>query len=259
MENYEALLATIALMMGASWASGINLYAVLLVLGLGGSTGHINLPAELSVLQEPLVIGAAGIMYFIEFFMDKIPGMDSAWDSIHTFVRIPAGAMLAAGAVGDVTPALEIAAGILGAGAAATSHATKAGTRLLINTSPEPVTNWSTSIAEDFLVLTGMWAALKHPEIFLILFVVFIGIVAWSLPKLWRLIKVLISKIEKFSGFTSKQAVASNDPNPIAPSMESQPHEQIMALERQQQLRDSGALTEQEFEQQKSTIVRKNN
>lgn len=259
MENYETLLATIALMMGASWASGINLYAVLLVLGLGGSTGHINLPVELSVLQEPLVIGAAGIMYFIEFFMDKIPGMDSAWDSIHTFVRIPAGAMLAAGTVGDVTPALEIAAGILGAGVAATSHATKTGTRLLINTSPEPVTNWSASIAEDFLVLTGMWAALKHPEIFLILFVVFVGIVVWSLPKLWRLIRVLISKIAKFSGFTNEQAVASNDPKSIAPSMESQSHKQIMALERLQQLRDSGALTEQEFEQQKSTIVRKNN
>ena len=124
MENYEALLATVALMMGASWASGINLYAALLVLGWGGSTGHITLPAELTVLQDPLVITAAAVMYFIEFFIDKIPAIDSMWDSIQTFIRIPAGAMLAAGAVGDVTPALEIAAGILGGGVAATSHAT---------------------------------------------------------------------------------------------------------------------------------------
>lgn len=258
MENYEALLATIALMMGASWASGINLYAVLLVLGLGGSTGHINLPAELSVLQEPLVIGAAGIMYFIEFFMDKIPGMDSAWDSIHTFVRIPAGAMLAAGAVGDVTPALEIAAGILGAGVAATSHATKAGTRLLINTSPEPVSNWSASITEDFLVFSGMWAALKHQEIFLILFVVFMGIAIWSLPKLWHLINTLLSKIARFLGFANGQAVTNNVVDSIPSAMKYPPPEQIMALERLQQLRDSGVLTEQEFEQQKSAILNKN-
>ncbi|PSJ16219.1 DUF4126 family protein [Nitrosomonas supralitoralis] len=259
MENYETLLATVALMMGASWASGINLYAVLLVLGLGGSTGHIDLPAELSVLQEPLVIGAAGIMYFIEFFMDKIPGMDSVWDSIHTFVRIPAGAMLAAGAVGDVTPALEIAAGILGGGMAATSHATKAGTRLLINTSPEPVTNWSASIMEDFLVLTGMWAALKHPEIFLIFFVLFMGFAIWSLPKLWYLIKTLLSKIAKFLSFTKEQAEATNWLNSMNSSMESQHQDQIPALERLQQLRDKGVLTAQEFEEQKSILLKKNN
>lgn len=100
MENYEALLATLALLLGVSWASGINLYAVLLVLGWGGSSGHIDLPPELSVLEDPLVIGAAGVMYFVEFFTDKIPGIDSVWDTIHTFIRIPAGAMLAAGTVG---------------------------------------------------------------------------------------------------------------------------------------------------------------
>src|SRR5690606_13897260 len=149
MASYDASLTALALLMGVSWASGINLYAVLLVLGWGGSTGHIDLPAELSVLEDPLVIAAAGIMYFVEFFADKIPGIDSVWDAIHTFIRIPAGAMLAAGAVGDVTPALEIAAGILGGGIAATSHATKASTRLLINTSPEPVSNWSASLSED--------------------------------------------------------------------------------------------------------------
>ena len=253
MENYEALLATVALMMGVSWASGINLYAVLLVLGWGGSTGHIALPAELSVLQDPLVIGAAGVMYFIEFFIDKIPGMDSMWDSIHTFIRIPAGAMLAAGAVGDVTPALEIAAGILGGGIAATSHATKAGTRLLINTSPEPFTNWSASLMGDFLVLSGLWTALKYPEIFLILLVIFLSVAIWLLPKLWRFIKIMLSKIGKFLGLVEVPATANGATNVATEMQESN---QIAALERLQQLRDKGTLTQQEFEQQKNKIVK---
>lgn len=256
MENYEALLATVALMMGVSWASGINLYAVLLVLGWGGSTGHIALPAELSVLQDPLVIGAAGIMYLIEFFIDKIPGMDSMWDSIHTFIRIPAGAMLAAGAVGDVTPALEIAAGILGGGIAATSHATKAGTRLLINTSPEPFTNWSASLAGDFLVLSGLWTALKYPEVFLILLVIFLGIAVWLLPRLWRFIKIVLFKIGKFLGLAQAQPVTAH--GPINPATEVQESNQVTALERLQQLRDEGALTQQEFEQQKNKILKEN-
>lgn len=252
MENYEALLATVALMMGVSWASGINLYAVLFVLGWGGSTGHIALPAELSVLQDPLVIGAAGIMYFIEFFIDKIPGMDSMWDSIHTFIRIPAGAMLAAGAVGDVTPALEIAAGILGGGIAATSHATKAGTRLLINTSPEPFTNWSASLTGDVLVLSGLWTALKYPEIFLILLVIFLGVAVWLLPRLWRFIKIMLSKIGKFLGLVEVPATANGA------AIEVHESDQIAALERLQQLRDKGTLTQQEFEQQKNKILKEN-
>lgn len=256
MENYEALLTTIALMMGVSWASGINLYAVLLVLGWGGSTGHIDLPAELTVLEDPLVIGAAAVMYFIEFFIDKIPGMDSAWDSIQTFVRIPAGAMLAAGAVGDVTPALEIAAGILGGSLAATSHATKAGTRLLINTSPEPFTNWSASLTGDFLVFSGMWTAVKHPEIFLILLVIFIGIAIWLLPKLWRLIKVLLARIGKFLGFVKTGPVTTAE---LDTGISVQRHHHLSALERLQQLRDQGVLTEQEFEQQKEKILNEGN
>jgi len=200
MENYEALLATLALMLGSSWASGINLYAVIAILGLGGSTGYVQLPTELVVLQDPLVIGAASVMTVVHFFVDKIPGADTVWDTIHTFIRIPAGAMLAAGTIGDATPALEIAAGLLGGSVAATTHATKAGTRLMINTSPEPASNWSASLTEDFLVLSGMWAALKHPEVFLGLFVIFIIFAIWVLPKLWRFIKILLNKLRRFFG-----------------------------------------------------------
>ncbi|MBK6618607.1 MAG: DUF4126 domain-containing protein [Nitrosomonas sp.] len=200
MESYEALMATLALTMGASWASGINLYAVLLVLGLGSATGNVALPDELAVLSNPWVIGAAAIMYLIEFFADKIPGFDSIWDAIHTFVRIPAGALLAAGAVGDVSTGMEIAAGILGGGAAATSHATKAGTRMMINTSPEPVTNWTASVSEDLLVLGGLWTALNHPLVFLGLFTVFMGLAIWLLPRLWQLIRSLLQKLFKLTG-----------------------------------------------------------
>ncbi|QOJ23756.1 MAG: DUF4126 family protein [Gammaproteobacteria bacterium] len=256
MENYETLLTTIALMMGVSWASGINLYAVLLVLGWGGSTGHIDLPSELAVLEDPLVIGAAAVMYFIEFFIDKIPGMDSVWDSIQTFVRIPAGAMLAAGAVGDVTPALEIAAGILGGGMAATSHVTKTGTRLLINTSPEPFTNWSASLTGDFLVFSGMWTALKHPEVFLVLLVVFLGLAIWLLPKLWRLIKALFAKIGRFLGLVKTEPEAPNQSDMPIPGMN---YNGLSTLERLQKLRDQGTLTEQEFERQKERILKESN
>ncbi|WP_300294641.1 DUF4126 domain-containing protein [Nitrosomonas sp.] len=209
MNGYETLIATLALTMGSSWASGINLYAALFILGLGGATGNITLPNELAMLENPFVIGSAAVMYLIQFFADKIPGVDSAWDAMHTFVRIPAGAMLAAGAVGDVSPALEIAAGILGGGVAATSHATKTGTRLMINTSPEPVSNWTASISEDLMVIGGLWTALHHSILFIVLFLIFIGLSIWLLPKLWKLIKGLLMKMARFLKMTSSQPSAS--------------------------------------------------
>jgi len=196
----------IALSMGAAWASGINLYATLFMLGYMGSTGHITLPAELEIVTNPMVMTAAGVMYCIEFFADKIPGVDSAWDSIHTFIRIPAGAMLAASAVGDVTPALELTAALLGGALAAGTHTTKAGTRLLINTSPEPVSNWTASIAEDLIVVGGLWAALNHPVLFIIGLIVFLLFMIWVLPKLWRIIKFLFRRIGSWLGFCEAPA-----------------------------------------------------
>jgi hypothetical protein len=244
-EEYQTLLSTIALTMGLSWASGINLYAALLVLGVGGSTGNIDLPADLQVLQDPLVIMAAGAMYAVEFFADKTPGVDSGWDTLHTFIRIPAGAMLAAGAVGDVTPALEVAAGIMGGSMAATSHATKAGTRLLINTSPEPVTNWIASFSEDFLVLAGLWAALNHPLIFLLFLVLFLVLVIWLLPKIFRAIKLMVRKIGQWLGMVEK-----DDPQ----STNTQQH-YLDRLAQLKQLLDQGALTAEEFENEKSLLL----
>ncbi len=187
--------SVIALSMGAAWASGINLYATLFMLGYMGTTGNINLPPELDVLSNPMVMSAAGFMYCVEFFADKIPGVDSGWDTIHTFIRIPAGAMLAATAVGDVTPAVELTAALLGGALATGSHATKCGGHPLINTSPEPFTNWTASIREDLLVIGGLWAALYHPVLFIIALIVFILIMIWLLPRLWRLLKRLCYRI----------------------------------------------------------------
>ncbi len=190
----------IALSMGAAWASGINLYATLFMLGYMGATGNMALPTELNVLSNPMVMTAAGLMYCIEFFADKVPGLDSAWDAIHTFIRIPAGAMLAASAIGDVTPAVALTSALLGGTLATGSHATKAGTRLLINTSPEPVTNWTASISEDLLVIGGLWTALHHPVLFIIGLILFIALMIWLLPRLWRLIKRLLQRIGSWLG-----------------------------------------------------------
>ncbi|PCJ35888.1 MAG: hypothetical protein COA75_08925 [Cellvibrionales bacterium] len=205
MESYEQLVTTLSLVLGVGWASGINLYAAIAVLGFAGATGNLELPAELETLQDPLVIGVACLMYVVEFFADKTPGVDSAWDTLHTFIRIPAGAILAAGAVGDVTPALEIGAGLLGGSMAMGSHFTKASTRLLINTSPEPFSNWGASISEDLMVFGGLWVMLNHPLAFLGLMLVFIVLVIWLLPKLWRVVRAVFRRIGAWLGLVKKQ------------------------------------------------------
>ena len=212
MEGLEQLSATLALTMGVAWASGINLYAAILTLGLLSYNDQINLPPDLEIVANPLVIAAAGLMYAIEFFADKIPGVDTAWDGIHTFIRIPAGALLATAAIGDVTPAMEIAAGILGGGLATSTHATKAGTRVLINTSPEPFSNWSASIGEDVSVIGGIWLCLNHPLLFLAMLVIFIGLMIWLLPKIGKGIKKVFQFIFNLFGGNSRNSNDSNLP-----------------------------------------------
>ena len=191
---------TIALTMGVAWASGINLYAAILMLGYMGATGNIDLPPDLQVLSDPLVMVAAGAMYGIEFFADKVPGVDTGWDALSTFIRIPAGAILAAGAVGDVGAGAQLAAAIAGGTLATGSHITKTGTRVLINTSPEPVTNWFASVGEDVAVIAGLWTALYHPALFIVLLVLFILLSIWLLPKIWRGIKKVFSFLGRLSG-----------------------------------------------------------
>jgi hypothetical protein len=191
---------TIALSMGVGWASGINLYAAVFMLGFMGSTGYMELPPELQFLSDPLVLVAAGFMYLVEFFADKTPGVDSGWDAVHTFIRIPAGAALAAGAVGDVSAPVALAAGLVGGTLAAGSHVAKAGARAVINTSPEPFTNWAASLGEDVAVIAGLWAALNYPVVFLALLVVFVILVVWLLPKIWRALKRIFGYLARLFG-----------------------------------------------------------
>ena len=195
MEPLNQIANTIALTMGVAWASGINLYAAMVMLGLLGATGNIDLPSGLQILANPLIIGAAGFMYVVEFIADKIPGVDTSWDTLHTFIRIPAGALLAAGAVGEVNPVVALAVAIVGGGLAAGAHATKSGTRVMINASPEPVSNWVASLAEDLAVIVGLWTALHHPWVFIVLLIGFVLLMIWLLPKLWQGIKRLFSFI----------------------------------------------------------------
>lgn len=208
---------TISLTLGAAWASGINLYAAVLVLGFFGASGQMSLPPELAFLSNPLVMSAAGLMYTVEFFADKTPGVDSGWDVLHTFIRIPAGAALAAGmAQGlDIGQAGEFAATLVGGGLAATSHAAKAGSRVLINTSPEPFSNWTASISEDLAVIGGLWASLHYPWVFVVGLVLFLLLVAWLLPRIWRALKRLFAAINRFfrgEGRTpTDQATASDE------------------------------------------------
>jgi hypothetical protein len=134
-------------------------------------------------------------MYVTEFFADKIPGVDTGWDTIQTFIRIPVGALLAAAAVGSVNPPVAIAAAILGGGMAASTHATKSGARVLINTSPEPFTNWAASLGEDIAVIVGLWTALYYPWLFVIFLIFFILLLVWLLPKIWKGVKAVLDLI----------------------------------------------------------------
>ncbi|MDX8409697.1 MAG: DUF4126 domain-containing protein [Mariprofundales bacterium] len=208
MDPLSNITSTIALAMGASWAAGINLYATILMLGIMGVTGNMTLPPGLDILANPLVIAAAGVMYATEFFADKIPGVDSGWDAIHTFIRIPAGAMLAASAIGPVDPAVAVAAGLLGGGVSAATHATKSSTRVLINASPEPFSNWAASLGEDLAVFAGLWAALNHPIVWIAIAATTLILIAWLLPKLWRGIRLLGQKI---IGFFDRKPVEVGD------------------------------------------------
>lgn len=179
-------ITTLALVTGLGWTSGVRFYAVMFFLGLLQHGGIYTLPAGLEMLAHPWVITVSGLLFLTEFFADKIPGVDSAWDALHTFIRIPGGALLAAAAVAGGDPGLALAAGLLGGTVAAGAHLAKAGGRALINTSPEPFSNWAASFTEDALVLGALWAALKYPLLFLALLLVFILAALWLLPRLWR-------------------------------------------------------------------------
>jgi hypothetical protein len=180
-------LAVLAVALAASWASGINTYAAVLVLGVAQRLGFVTLPHDLQVLGSVGVLAAAALLFALNFFADKIPLVDSLNDALHTFVRIPAGALLAYGAADSLGPQAGTIAALLGGTLAAGTHVAKTGTRALINTSPEPFSNIAASLAEDGLVIGGLLLAIAHPITFLCLLALFVVALLWLLPKLVRL------------------------------------------------------------------------
>jgi len=191
------LVQTIALSAGLAWASGLRLYLVLFLTGVLAHLGYLHLPESLLVLTHPLVMAASGGMALAELVADKVPAFDSLWDSFQTFVRIPAGALLAAFALGDVDPAWMVAAGLLGGTITAGTHFAKAGSRLAINASPEPFSNWLASFGEEGMLLGGVWAMLASPVLFLILLAVFMIAAVLVIRFSYRLLAGLFRRLSR--------------------------------------------------------------
>jgi hypothetical protein len=189
------LISNLALAGGLSWASGLRLYITVFAVGMMNKFGYIHLPATLDILSSPIVIAVAGLLSVIEFLADKIPYVDTAWDSIQTFIRIPAGALLAMGAINTSDPAIATIAALLGGSLAGATHAAKAGSRALINTSPEPVTNIAASLGEESALITGGWLVFAHPAVFIGLLAGFVVLLLWLLPKVWRGVRIILNKI----------------------------------------------------------------
>lgn len=183
------IISEIGLLLGGSWASGINLYLTMAGLGIAGRTGVVDLPGKLDVLQNPLVIAAALLVFGIEFFADKIPYVDNVWDSFHTLIRPLGGGAMAYMATANLDPALQVSAALICGSVAMDAHLTKATTRVAINTSPEPFTNIAASVSEDSLVLMALWLMVKHPVIAGILVISFIVFSIWFLRVMFRFLK----------------------------------------------------------------------
>jgi len=200
--------STLTLALGSAWTSGINLYATVSVLGLLQKFGGVKLPGGLDVLDNWAVIGVAGGLYVVEFFADKIPYVDSVWDVIHTFIRVPAGAVVAYAAVADMDPSISIPAGLLGGGFAFASHGTKATARIGANLSPEPVSNWVLSLFEDALAIGGALLAVFAPMVIAVVLGVFVVFFFWFFRKIYRAISRLFIAARAFFRGETFQEVA---------------------------------------------------
>lgn len=197
----EAMLDTphlLALAAALGWVSGIRLYAAVFLTGAVGYLGWLDLPAGLQVLQHPGVLAASGFMFFVEFFADKIPLVDSVWDAVHTVIRIPAGAALAFGALGADGPAMGWIAALLGGTLAATSHATKLTTRAAVNTSPEPFSNLGVSLLEDGFTVFMLWLAATHPVLFAIALALSIVVAIVLLVVLVQFLRTVLRGLQRF-------------------------------------------------------------
>lgn len=179
----------VAIAAALGWASGLRLYAVVFLTGAAGALGWVDLPSGLRVLESPWLLGASGIMFAAEFFVDKIPGADTLWDALHTLIRIPAGAALAAAVFGVDNATWTTIAALAGGSLAAASHATKATARAAVNTSPEPFSNIAMSLLGDGLVPLALWLSWAHPHVFFVALAVMLVVMAVTLAVLWRFLR----------------------------------------------------------------------
>jgi len=200
--------STLSLALGSAWTSGINLYATVSVLGLLQRFGGVKLPGGLEVLESWWIIGIAGGLFIVEFFADKIPYVDSVWDVIHTFIRVPAGAIVAYAAVSDMSPEIVIPATLIGGGLALSSHGAKATARIGANLSPEPVSNWILSLAEDAIAIVGVFLAVFAPVVIAVVLVAFLIFFFWAFPKIYRSIRRLFRATAAFFRGESFEEVA---------------------------------------------------
>ncbi len=200
--------STLSLALGSAWTSGINLYATVSVLGLLQKFGATKLPGGLDVLDNWWIIGVAGGLYLVEFFADKIPYVDSVWDVVHTFIRVPAGAVVAYAATNQLDSSITIPAALVGGGLAFASHGTKAAARVAANFSPEPVSNWSLSFIEDGIAMIGTVLAVFAPMVIAGILIVFALFFLWFFPKVFRAIKRLFQAVGAFLRGESFESVA---------------------------------------------------
>lgn len=191
------LLATTALGAGLAWASGIRLYAAILIVGLVARAGWVELPDALMVMSHTWVMTTAGVLALGEFIADKVPAFDSLWDGVHTFIRIPAGMLLAAGAFDAYGPGATLAAALVGGFITSSAHLAKTGTRAAINHSPEPFSNWAASTTEDIATLGGLWLVFQYPLVFLGLLLVFLFLAWWLIAKVFGYISGMFRRVAR--------------------------------------------------------------
>lgn len=203
-----SILHILGLAFGAAWTSGINLYATVAALGLLQHYGLAQLPGGLHVLNNWIIIGVALFLYAVEFVADKIPYVDTVWDAVHTFIRVPAGAVIAFSATANLDPTVQVLALLLGGGLALSTHGTKATVRAAANTSPEPVSNWTLSIIEDIVAIGATVLMVINPVIILIVIAVFLLLLAWILPKVVRRLRRMIASARAFFGGRALDGVA---------------------------------------------------
>ena len=191
-------ISIIGIALGSAWTSGINLYATVTVLGLLQHFTSIKLPGGLDVFDNWIIIGVAAALYLIEFFADKIPYLDSVWDVVHTFIRVPAGAIIALAATTELDPTIQVVAFLIGGGLALSSHGTKATLRAAANLSPEPVSNWVLSIVEDIIAVAGVIIAVVSPIVIIIIIAIFLVLFFWIAKKVVTKLIQMMRAVKNF-------------------------------------------------------------